>query len=143
MIQRNGARSGSGGLVLLLVPLVLRSRLALALLPVQEMLGQASAEFSTVRRVAEDLDEAERRGHASQEPKAGPLGVPRGVGLVQEVGVLGVPRDLVLNDSDTGGIEGSLADLLGDLIERIAHDQDAYSLGERGQLSSTSPQHQC
>src|SRR6185503_18251462 len=98
-------------------------RLALALLPVGEVLGQAGPEFCTVRRVSVDLDEAEDRRDAPEEAQAGSLRVPLWVWVVQEVGVLGVPRDLVLDDGDAGGVEGFLAELLGELIEGVVHGE--------------------
>jgi hypothetical protein len=92
-----------------------RARLALALLPEGEVLAKTGSDLCTARRMPVDLEEAENRRDASQEAKAGALCVARGVGIVADVGVLGVPGDFVLDDGAARGIQGFLTDLLGEL----------------------------
>jgi hypothetical protein len=53
-----------------------------------------------------------------------------------EVRVLGAPGDLVLNDGGAGGIQRFLANLLGELIERVVHERRRGTAG--GDLLSPS-----
>ncbi len=94
-----------------------------------EVLAKAGSDLCTARRVPVDLDEAESRGDAPQQSKASPLSVARGVGIVANVSVLGVPGDLVLNDGGAGGVQSFLADLLGELIERVVHGRRRGAAG--------------
>ena len=112
------------GQTLLLASLVQRARLARALLPVREVLAQASAQLGAAQRVTKDVDEAEHRGDPSEQAEPGSLSSARGVGVVPQVGVLGVPRDLVLDDGGPGGVQGALADLLGELVEGVVHEPE-------------------
>jgi hypothetical protein len=47
--------------------------------------------------------------------------VPRWVGIVAQVRLVGVGRDLVLRRGGPGGAQGAAADLLAELVERVAH----------------------
>ena len=72
--------------------------------------------------MAVDLDEAEDGREPSEEAETLALGLARRIGLVAEIGVLGLRGNLVVNDSGAGAAECLLADLLGELIEPIAHE---------------------
>ena len=140
MIQSRGATSRSGGKVLLLAPLVPRARSAYALVPVGEVLAEARSDLGATRRVAVDLEEAKNRREAPQKAEAGALGMARGIGIVADVGVLGVAGDLVLDDGVTGGVQGFLGNLLGELVEQVMHGEMAWRRRQRDLLSpSWSP----
>jgi hypothetical protein len=95
--------------------------LAPLLLPEGDELAQAVDRLLLAGRAAEDLDEAEDRRQPTQEAQAGPLRFPSGIGLVPEVGLVGVGRDLVLRRGEAGRGQGTEADLLAELVERVAH----------------------
>ena len=86
------------------------------------MLCQAGTKLLGIRRMTVDLDQAEDGRDPSQEAEARALGFPRWIGLVAEVGVLGLRGDLIVRHRRAGGTESFLADLLGELIEAVAHE---------------------
>src|SRR5262249_23471011 len=96
-------------------------------LPVREVLAETGSNFSPLRRVAEDFDQAEDSRDPPEEPKASALRLAGRVGVVPEVGMLSVARDLVLHDGRPGGVERAFADLLGELVKRIVHDEIAWA----------------
>ncbi|HEX2691445.1 MAG TPA: hypothetical protein VHN14_32765 [Kofleriaceae bacterium] len=82
--------------------------------------------------MAIDLDEAQHGRDPSQKAQTGPLGFPRWVGLVTEVGELSLRGNPVVHHGETAGIECLLADLLGKEVD-IADEHDVgVTLGERG-----------
>src|SRR3954463_2177150 len=83
----------------------------------------------------EDLDETRDRRDASQQAKSGPLGVARGIGIMAEIGVLGVAGELVLDDGEAGGVQSAFTDLLGELIERVVHGSWRGAAGGRPALA--------
>ena len=95
--------------------------LAGALLPEGDVLAQARTELGTIRRVSVDLDEAEQGRDPPEEAEARSFGVPRGIRLVAEIGVVRVGRDLVVRDGEAGGGKGREANLLAELVEAISH----------------------
>jgi hypothetical protein len=101
--------------------LVVYSRCACPLLPEREVLGEAGAERLGIGRMTVDLDEADDSCDPPEEAESGTLGVAPRVGLVTEIGVLGLREDLVMRNGCTGGAERPPADLLGKVIEAIAH----------------------
>src|SRR4029079_14838697 len=60
-------------------------------------------------------------GKPPEQTKAVAFSLPCRVGLVAQVGVLGLRVDRVLRHCGAGGAEGLLPDLLGQVIEAIAH----------------------
>jgi hypothetical protein len=50
------------------------------------------------------------------------LSFARRIGLVSEIGVLGLWRDLVVSDGGTGRTQGFLPDLLRQMIEAFSHE---------------------
>ena len=72
--------------------------------------------------MAVDLDEADDGCEPAQEAEPGTLGFAHGVGLVTEVGLLGLRRNLVMSNGDAEGAERLPADLLAKVIEAIAHE---------------------
>jgi hypothetical protein len=69
--------------------------------------------------VSVDFDGAEDGRDPSQETEARTLRSSRGVRLVPDVDMLGVGRNLVVDDGGTGGAKGFSADPLGELIEGV------------------------
>ena len=108
----------------LLAPRILRSRLLYPLVPMGEVLAQAGSKLRRVEWMSEDLDEAEPGRHPAEEAETGALGFTRRVGVVAEIGVLSISGDLELNDGDAGGVEGFLADLLGELVKGVVHGDE-------------------
>ena len=106
-----------------------------ALFPVGEVLGQAAAPLPTVRRMSEDLDEAEHLRDAPEEAETGALGCARWVRVVTDVGPLGAPRDGVLDRGGARGGEGALADVLGEIIVGVVHGETAQPSRRRDPLS--------
>jgi hypothetical protein len=90
---------------------------------VREVLADAGSDLRSVRRVAEDLDEAQDLRDAPQQAEACPLGATRGIRVVAQVGVVSVAGDLVLDDGGPGGIQRFLTDLLGKVIEGVVHGE--------------------
>ena len=58
----------------------------------------------------------------------------RGVGLVAEVGVLGLRGDFVLGDGAPTGAEGFLADLLAELVDQVRSDHDVIRFAHAGDV---------
>src|SRR6185503_7374776 len=100
---------------------VVGSRFACATLPGGKVLGQTCAEFLGVRGVAVDLDEARFARESSQETHAAPLGLTCWIRVVTEVGVLSLRVDLVMCDGGARRAQSLLPELLGEVIEAIAH----------------------
>jgi hypothetical protein len=85
------------------------------------VLRQASAELLGAGYVTVDLDEAERARDPPEEAETLACAFARRVGLVAEVGVLGLGRDLVVGDGDAERAEGFLPELLREAIETVTH----------------------
>ncbi len=86
-----------------------------------KVLGQTGPEIGCAEGVGEDLEETEDLCHAAEEAKAGSLCSLGRVGIMENVGVLGVPGYLALDDGEAGGIECFLANLLRELVEGVVH----------------------
>jgi hypothetical protein len=86
------------------------------------MLGQTRAKVLGLGRFTVHLDDARTGSEPREETEAIARALPRRIGLVSEVGLLGLRVDRVLRDSGTEGAECSLTDLLGEFIEPIAHE---------------------
>jgi hypothetical protein len=86
------------------------------------VLGQARAKLLGAGRLAVDLEQTHTTRDPTQEAQRIPRRLARWIGLVPEIGVLGLGVDRVVHDGDTGGSERRLPELLGQVIEVIAHE---------------------
>jgi hypothetical protein len=85
------------------------------------MLAQTGSKVVGGGRPCVDLDETGDVRYLPKQAHSHSFGLVRGVGLVAEVGVLGLRRYFVLGDGAPTGAEGFLADLLAELVEMVAH----------------------
>src|SRR3954451_19098417 len=127
-----------------------RSRLACALLPGREVLGHARPELLAARRLAVDIDQAERARDPPEQSEAIALRLARRVGVVTEIDVLRLGVDRLVDHGRSRQTERVLADSLGQLIEAIAHRPHAdtptenaqeFSRGRRSIAASLLPRH--
>src|SRR5262245_12953567 len=86
------------------------------------MLRETRAKILGLRRLAVDFDDARAGGEPSQKTKTIALALASRIWLITEVGVLGLRVDRILRDSGAEGAEGFLTDLLGEVVEAIAHE---------------------
>jgi hypothetical protein len=76
--------------------------LARALAPERDVLAQARTELVAIGRIAVDLNQAKDRCDLAEQADLLALGSSRWIGLVAEVGVLRLWRDLGVRYRDTG-----------------------------------------
>jgi hypothetical protein len=114
----------------------MRTRPAFALVPVGEVLAEAGSDLCAAGRVPVHFDEAEHLRDAPQEAESGARSGAPGVGVVADVGVLSIPRDLVLDDRAAGGVERFLADFL-------ASWSNGLCMGRRGPLRTSQARGPC
>jgi hypothetical protein len=102
--------------------------------------SSARTKLLGVERLAVHLDQTRVGGQVPQQPQPVALGLARRIGLVPQIGILGLRVDRVVGGRGPEQAECLLTDPLGQMIEVIAHappKRDTSARGARGQEITT------